>query len=176
MSRKKFFIADTHFGDENILLYENRPYKSVDDMDFDLIEKWNSVVADEDDVYIIGDFGAVGYECEILNKLNGKKFLIKGNHDIQTNDDYREYGFAEVYDHPIIIDGFWILSHEPLYVSENLPYANIFGHVHASPIVRAYSSHHFCVSVERINYSPISLDDIIKCVIDNKDNKQLNNE
>ncbi len=159
--KKKYFIADTHFGDGNILLFENRPFNDKNDMDLELISNWNNVVSIEDEVYIIGDFGAETYTRDILDKLNGVKYLIKGNHDIQTNDDYREAGFAEVYDKPIILDDFWILSHEPLYVSENMPYANIFGHVHASPIIKDYSSHHFCVSVERINYTPISLEDII---------------
>ena len=64
------------------------------------------------------------------------------------------------YTRPVIIDGFWILSHEPLYVNSNMPYANIFGHVHDSPIIKDFSNQHFCVSCERINYAPINFDDI----------------
>ncbi len=167
--KKIFFIADPHYGDERILKYENRPFQSVELMDADMIRRWNEVVSSEDTVYVLGDLGADGYEKDILSKLNGTKFLVKGNHDTKSNKEYRSFGFAEVYDHPIIIDGFWILSHEALYVNTNMPYANLFGHVHNSPIVKDYSNQHYCVSVERINYTPIDFD-IIKNLILNQDN------
>ena len=159
-----YFIADTHFSEENIMWYENRPFPDVTEMNDELLIRWNGVVNQDDEVYVLGDFGADGQEKSILNQLNGKKYLIKGNHDVKSNEYYREAGFEEVYDHPIIIRDFWILSHEPLYVNRNMPYANIFGHVHDSPIVKTYSEHHYCVSVERINYTPISLDDIISMI------------
>lgn len=88
------------------------------------------------------------------------EYLVKGNHDTKSNSEYRKFGFEEVYDHPIIIDGFWILSHDALYVNSNMPYANLFGHVHNSPIVKDYSNQHYCVSVERINYTPIEFNAI----------------
>ena len=157
---KTFFIADTHFGDERIRKYENRPFESVLEMDSALVDRWNSVVGFDDVVFVLGDFGALGYESEILARLNGKKMLVKGNHDTKTNEEYRCYGFAEVYDHPMILDNFWILSHDALYVNENMPYANLFGHVHNSPIFKDYSKQHFCVCVERIDYTPISFDKI----------------
>ena len=53
-----------------------------------------------------------------------------------------------------------ILSHDALYVNENMPYADLFGHVHNSPIIKDYSKKHYCVSVERINYSPIDFEEI----------------
>lgn len=162
-----FFIADTHFDDENIIIYENRPFDCVSDMNRGLISYWNDTVGADDEVYVLGDFGCDTKENlgKILSQLNGRKYLIKGNHDIYSNDVYRQCGFAEVYDKPIILDGFWILSHEPLYVSQHMPYANIFGHVHGSPIYKDFSAHHFCVSVEReqVDYRPVSFDKIKKC-------------
>ena len=103
-----------------------------------------------------------------LDALPGKKLLIKGNHDTKSNSSYRDFGFSEVYDHPIILDDFWILSHEALYVNTNMPYANLFGHVHASPIVKDFSSQHYCVSVERIDYTPIDFD-----VVKNRVNEKV---
>jgi calcineurin-like phosphoesterase family protein len=161
---KIYFIADTHFGDERILRYENRPFDNAEEMDRELIQRWNAKVNAEDTVYVLGDFGAVGYESDVLSKLNGKKYLVKGNHDTASNEEYRRYGFCEVYDRPVIIDGFWILSHDALYVNENMPYANLFGHVHGSPIFKDYSKQHYCVSVERIDYSPIDFDEIKKAI------------
>lgn len=156
-----YFTADTHFSDENIILYENRPFENAVKMDRELILKWNGIVSNNDTVYILGDFGAQGSESLLLSQLKGEKYLVKGNHDSNTNAYYREAGFKEVYDFPIITREFWILSHEPLYVNENMPYANIFGHVHNSPLYKTYSRHHYCVSVERTNYAPISFDEII---------------
>ena len=157
---KIFFRADTHFGDERILRYENRPFESVAEMDRELANRWNSVVGRDDVVYVLGDFGADGYEAEMLSRLNGEKILVKGNHDTRSSEEYRRLGFSEVYDHPVIVEGFWILSHDALYVNENMPYANLFGHVHNSPIIKDYSKHHFCVCVERIAYTPIAFESI----------------
>lgn len=159
-----YFIADTHFSERNIIEYENRPFEDVVKMDQELLSRWNSIVNEDDEVYVLGDFGADGHEASILNQLSGKKFLIKRNHDVKSNQYYRDAGFEEIYDHPIIIKKFWILSHEPLYVNRNMPYANLFGHVHNSPIIKTYSGQHYCVSVERINYTPISFENVIVAV------------
>ena len=161
---RTFFIADPHFGDDRIRRYENRPFQTAEEMDLEMIRNWNRVVTSLDAVYVLGDFGADGYEAEILSKLNGQKYLVKGNHDSKDNHFYRQAGFEEVYDHPIILDGFWILSHDALYVNTNMPYANLFGHVHNNPIIKDYSKQHFCVSVERIDYTPISFELIKKTV------------
>lgn len=156
-----YFVADTHFSDENILRYENRPFENVNEMNSIMIENWNKVVKDEDEVYVLGDFGAVKQETSVLKQLKGIKYLVKGNHDVKSNDYYRQAGFKEVYDYPIIIENFWILSHEPLYVNSNMPYANLFGHVHNSPIFKTYSNQHYCVSVERTGYMPVSFESIM---------------
>lgn len=161
---KIFFIADTHFGDDNIRRYENRPFQTAESMDQQMITRWNEAVEREDMIYVLGDFGASGWERRLLEQLNGIKFLVKGNHDLQTNSYYREAGFAEVYDKPVILESFWILSHEPLYVNANMPYANIFGHVHNSPLYRDFSARHYCVSVERIGYTPISFEKVAAAV------------
>lgn len=162
-----FFIADTHFSDASILRYENRPFENVAEMNRVLIENWNKLVKEEDGVYVLGDFGASGQESSVLSRLNGVKYLVKGNHDEYSNDYYREAGFEEVYDHPIIIENFWILSHDPLYVNSNMPYANLFGHVHNSPLFKTYSNQHYCVSAERIDYTPLSFESIAAKIKEN---------
>ncbi|MBQ2803763.1 MAG: metallophosphoesterase [Lachnospiraceae bacterium] len=159
-----YFIADTHFSEEGMLHYENRPFENTEEMDATIISNWNRLIKDEDCIYVLGDWGAEGHEAEILNKLKGRKYLVKGNHDVHPNEYYRKAGFAEVYDYPIILQEFWILSHEPLYVNRNMPYANIFGHVHNSPLFKDYSSQHFCVSLERIHYVPIAFEEIVRKV------------
>ena len=159
-----YFIADTHFSEENIMRYENRPFETMEAMNDAMISNWNGLVKDEDSVYVLGDFGAEGQEALVLSQLRGRKYLIKGNHDTHPNAYYREAGFEEVYDHPVILENFWILSHEPLYVNENMPYANLFGHVHNSPLFKDYSKQHFCVSLERLNYMPMAFEEIKKMI------------
>lgn len=167
-----YFVADTHFFDDTIRRYENRPFSNVQEMNEKVVHNWNNTVRIEDEVYVLGDLGNADADkmAEILNKLHGKKYLVKGNHDNHSNAFYREVGFEEVYDKPVILDGFWILSHEPLYVCENMPYANIFGHVHNSPLYKDYSKQHYCVSLERIQYVPISFEEIRQKVMQGEGN------
>ncbi len=78
-----YFIADTHFGHANILKYTDRPWTGVDEMDEDLIDRWNHAVDDDDTVYHLGDF-AMGRKANwqpIFDQLNGRKLIVPGNHD-----------------------------------------------------------------------------------------------
>ena len=159
---RQFFIADTHFGSDSIIRYENRPFDSTVEMDKALINNWNKTVDNGDTVFVLGDFCESGNEKRILSKLNGTKILIRGNHDDRTSSFYRKAGFEEVYDMPVLYNGFFMLSHQPRYINLNMPYVNIFGHVHNNPMYRDYSKQHFCVSVERINYTPISYSEILR--------------
>ncbi len=153
---KTFFIADLHFDDNNIMNYENRPFKSCEEMNEKIINNWNNTVFENDTVYILGDIG----NPEYINRLNGRKYLVKGNHDVYDNNYYRTHGFEEVYDLPVIYNDFWMLSHKPLYINKNMPYANIYGHIHNNPNFTSYSSHGYCVSVERIDYTPVDFEKI----------------
>lgn len=157
-----YFIADTHFDDDNIRRYENRPFKNVEEMNSALIESWNKTVTPDDTVYLLGDIGSDIY----VKELNGIKYLVKGNHDLRDNAYYRTLGFTEVYDLPVILENFFILSHEPLYVNRNMPYANIFGHIHNDPAYKTVSSRSFCVSAERIDYTPIALSSVKEAILE----------
>lgn len=80
---KIFYISDTHFGHAHIIRYDNRPFMNATEMEEAIIERWNEVVSDKDTVYILGDFSWYKEEqtLGILNRLSGKKVLVKGNHD-----------------------------------------------------------------------------------------------
>ena len=163
MTGKTYFIADTHFGDEAIIRYENRPFKTATDQEEFIVKEWNQMIHPEDTVYVLGDFGMSHSKEEVTRLcgvLNGKKILVMGNHDTNTPEWYRQCGFAEASPWPIIYKDFWILSHEPMYVNENMPYANIFGHVHSNPIYKGCSRQSFCVCVERTGYRPVSFNDV----------------
>lgn len=179
ISNRIFFIADTHFGHKNIIKYENRPFLDTLDMDKQLISKWNQKVKANDKVFVLGDFSFYNKAktSEICHKLNGRKTLIMGNHDTSSINYYRECGFEMVSVYPIILDHFWMLSHEPLYICENMPYANIFGHVHSNKIYSDFSNQSFCACVERIDYQPILFEEIkekmgIKIEKEEKENRE----
>lgn len=162
MNNKIYFIADTHFGHRNIIRYEDRPFTNIDEMDAVIIENWNKIVNPTDTIFVLGDFSMYDKEKtkEICNRLNGTKNLIMGNHDTKTPKYYEECGFDNVSKYPIIFNNFWMLSHEPLYVNDNMPYANIFGHVHSNKMYMNYTSQSFCVSIERLDYKPIEFSEI----------------
>ena len=80
---KILLTSDMHFGHRKPFIYEPRGYKTVEEMNEDLIVKWNTVVSDYDTVYVLGDLmlgdNDEGLKC--LNRLNGHKVVIYGNHD-----------------------------------------------------------------------------------------------
>ena len=162
-----FVIGDPHFFHKNIISYCNRPYANVDEMNEDLIRKWNSVVSNDDTIWINGDF-AFGNKTKaqsIVPRLNGKKNLVLGNHDRFSIKDYYDMGFNRVYDHPTIINEFIVISHQPLqWVKDGGVFLNIYAHVHTQEMYKDYTANSFCSSAERIGYTPIRLTDILsKC-------------
>lgn len=163
--KKVYLIADLHFGDLGIIRYENRPFASAEEMDERLIENWNNVVSDKDEVFVLGDFSShdASRDREILARLKGRKILIMGNHDRhRSSETWRELGFAECFEWPIVYKDFFLFSHEPMYLNANMPYANFFGHVHNNPMYTTVSKQSFCLSAERIDYRPISFEEAWK--------------
>ena len=161
----RWIIADPHFGHRNIIDYEKRPFRSVAEMDEAMIRNWNNVVSKNDKVFLLGDFAFANSEKTkwYIGRLNGLKMLVLGNHDRDRSVSWwLEAGFDEVCAYPIIVDEWYIFSHEPLYINQNMPYANIFGHVHSNPAYADCSSRSFCVSVERIGYAPIDFEEVKK--------------
>ena len=160
---KIFIIADTHLNHRRIIDYCNRPFESVEEMNKCIIENWNKTVGKYDIVYILGDFALCGKDgiIEIAQKLNGRKRLILGNHDGASVDTYKQV-FEYVYNHCIILDEFYILSHYPQFITPNGLYANIFVHIHTNPEFVDVSSRSFCACVERplVNYTPIEFERI----------------
>ena len=96
-----FFTSDHHFGHQNILEYllkkESRPFSCLEEMHEVMIERWNSVVRCNDIVYHLGDFCFGRKNISIGGRLNGKKKLIMGNHDIYPSVDYLNYFTDKLY-------------------------------------------------------------------------------
>lgn len=134
-----YYISDLHFGHKNVIRFDNRPFKDVDEMDAELIRLWNSKVSNDDNVYIIGDlcFRNGIQEQWYIRQLKGHKHLILGNHDIkiQSNDEAMSY-FESIDQIKIIKDAEKdiVLCHFPLasWPMENHSAWHIYGHVHGN--------------------------------------------
>ena len=129
-----FYIADTHFYDRKCLTYDNRPFLGVSDMNDTIIRNWNSVVSDNDTVYVIGDFsyGMGADMISVAQRLRGHKILVRGNHD---NDVNLKYAFEKIVDYheEINSDGHIVLCHYPILSFKNMQKGgtvHIYGHVH----------------------------------------------
>ena len=164
---KRYIIADTHFGHENIIKYENRPFSNAREMDQFLIESWNQIVKDDDIVYVLGDFTLSRNKDvirDLLVTLKGRKILVMGNHDTRKPSDYIECGFEIASKSPLMVEPGVILMHEPLDNRQLIvdEYIYFFGHVHMNHTLMDDYKNCMCVSIERIGYKPINLDKAIR--------------
>ncbi len=164
---KRFIIADTHFGHENIIKHESRPFANADEMNNRLIELWNSVVGKDDLIYVLGDLTLsrrMNVIKNLVNSLNGRKILIMVNHDTRKPRDYVECGFEVATRKPMMVQPGVILMREPFDDSSLIApnYLYFFEHVHRNKTLMDEYPNCMCVSVERINYRPIDLDECIR--------------
>jgi calcineurin-like phosphoesterase family protein len=138
-------------------------------MDETMIERWNAKVKPSDTVYHLGDVVINKKYLHLVSRLNGRKILIRGNHDIFKDDDYREVGFEQLHGVRVFVDKF-IFSHIPLHpdcVSERFK-VNVHGHLHANeitwtpkhPKLVQIDPRYLCVSVEHTNYEPLHFDEV----------------
>lgn len=135
--QKKFYIADWHYDHKNIIAFDNRPFLSVEQMNQELIRRWNNTVSAGDIVYVLGDmFWCKNSEAlPVLDQLNGQKFLIRGNHD-RCNDGTFIKKFVKVTEYLEVDDDGRkvVLCHYPMPCFKNHYYGwyHLYGHVHDS--------------------------------------------
>jgi calcineurin-like phosphoesterase family protein len=140
-------------------------------MDKVIIQNWRDTVGEHDIIWHLGDVALCKMKDKdtlsaLIHSLPGHKNLILGNHDHSDINRWREIGFAEIYPYPVIVDKWFILSHDYVFMNDKLPYCNIHGHIHDRTISgKCYVN----VSVEQIGYKPIDLDELMK-------NKMIENE
>ena len=129
-----------------------------------LIYNWNKAVSPQDIVFHLGDVGSHEFNDlkNIIHKLNGKKILIMGNHDMHLSiKQWMECGFDEVYNYPIIYSEFIVMQHiPPQYINSETPFYYIYGHVHGTEMYPTVSKNSACVSVERWDYAPVNMEDL----------------
>jgi len=177
-----FLVSDTHFGHIGVCKFTRsdgvtklRPWDSAEEMDEAMVRSWNETVRPSDKVYHLGDVVINRKSLKTMARLNGDKVLIRGNHDIFPDVEYREY-FRELRAYHVM-NGM-ILSHIPVH-SDSLGRfgVNIHGHTHANRVKKArgvdaetgtvlYSDEidprYHCVCVEQTNFRPILFEDVIK--------------
>ena len=177
-----YYIGDLHFNHKNIINLDSRPFNDIEEMEDILIKNWNSVVKSNDHVYILGDFcwGKVDKWGELLDKLNGLKYLIIGNHDdFKTVNKIRDK-FVGVYNYLEIKDQGYklVLCHYPI-ASWNGMYKgtiHLYAHVHNTSDNDLYKAHlksledtidpplqayNVGCMIDYMNYTPRTLEEII---------------
>ncbi len=176
-----WFTADTHFFHYAIIEYCNRPVpqylnrqEQVFEMNKRLVENWNEVVKDEDEVYHLGDFGFCGTAnaMSIFKQLKGKKYLIRGNHDhdlakklpwiwakdyynLRVHDSYeKDNGETQQFHRHIV------LCHYPILSWDGMAHGSwhLHGHCHGS----LYDSgvRRIDVGVDCNQYKPVSYEEL----------------
>jgi calcineurin-like phosphoesterase family protein len=178
-----FLVSDTHFGHAGVCRFTHpddpevklRPWSDPDEMDEEMIRRWNETVRPSDKVYHLGDVVINRKALRTLHRLNGDKVLIRGNHDIFRDEEYRTY-FRELRAYHVL-NGM-ILSHIPVHEASLGRFGvNIHGHLHASRVKRArgidaktgavlygteIDPRYHCVCVEATDFRPILLEDVVK--------------
>ena len=162
-----YFVSDLHFNHKNIIQYDKRPFETVEEMNQTMIHLWNGRVRDEDNVYILGDFGygLVGNIHSILYRLKGKKYLIRGNHDhvFLKKETFNRALFEWIEDIKKVSGGSdgCVLCHYPMvsWAGSHKGVIQLYGHTHTwlSPIPNSYNA---CAVVN--NYMPCTIPEIIR--------------
>lgn len=169
MSYNIFFASDYHFAhqkpyntftreDGRFLRYE---FANAEEADEAMIQRHNARVKAEDRVYMVGDIVFHKRELHKVGRMNGRKVLIKGNHDLLDIKEYLPY-FDDIRGvHQF--KGF-VITHIPIHPGSIARWGvNIHGHLHANKVLKddgSIDSRYFNVSVECINYTPVSLEEI----------------
>lgn len=179
-----YYTSDLHLGNSNIIGYENRPWKTVDEMDQGLIDRWNSRVKDKDKVYVLGDFCFKGASKAItfLEQLKGEIHLIRGNHDhFMGQLSFQEWSqwdsmamSAQRPSRRIINEGWYkhfedsgrevVLCHFPIMYWDGMDDRgsyHLYGHMHSRPNKQHTHPMTFNVGVDVNDYYPVTLDELL---------------
>lgn len=163
-----YFTSDLHLGHPAIIGMQNRPFGNVEEMNQVLLENYNSVVHKNDTVYILGDIShrlPVEKTNELIAKLNGKKILIKGNHDKKYDVDL----FEEICDFKVVaLNGIcFALMHYPMlsWPNANRGSIQLHGHIHSYADYnlqnRKDGIRRYDVGVDANGFKPVAVKDVI---------------
>ena len=172
-----FLVSDTHFGHAGVCKFtindgkdKLRPWDNAEEMDEAMVKAWNETVKPTDKVYHLGDVVINRKAMGIMRRLNGDKVLIRGNHDIFRDEEYREH-FRELRAYHVM-NGM-ILSHIPLHPESLGRFGvNIHGHTHSNRVMkdngyggRVIDPMYHCVCVEQTDFRPILFEEVINRIV-----------
>ena len=169
-----YFISDHHWGHKAVIWMSKRPFDDINQMNQVMIDRWNEVVGPDDEVYYLGDFmykmNPNDFVRRVLNNLNGKIYLIYGNHDKRNLKKYVDrmewiqpyHEMSYTYEEK---EYFFKLFHYPIYSWDGMWRGSIHLHGHTH-----YNTHDLYfetignkmnVNCEFLDYKPKSIVDII---------------
>jgi calcineurin-like phosphoesterase family protein len=170
-----FFTSDTHFDHRNLVEKFKRSdgsparkFNSVEEMNEYIIKQWNSVVRKNDNVWHLGDVSMNPKNLKILNRLNGRKKLVAGNHDNKNALLYLDY-FEDVVGVKVFKGHSFLCTHIPVHPC-NLEYrwkANVHGHMHSNKVLdkNKYPDNRYInVCGEHWDYKPVEISEIDKII------------
>lgn len=160
MSAATWVTSDTHFFHTNIIAHCQRPYVSMQEMNKDLIDRWNAKVRKGDNIIVVGDFAFGRHNDkikEVLDVLNGYKILVRGNHD-GSKSMMAKLGFNLVVNKLVLDDV--TFRHIPppwnnLDPNQKIVYGHVHNNVHTRPSRKCFNA---CVEVN--NYEPVNLNQL----------------
>jgi len=169
-SNRIWFTSDHHFGHKNIIKYSERPFDSVDEMNAEMIKRWNEKVGPDDHVYHLGDFALTspGKLRKIREQLHGKIFLITGNHESTALDCKDCFDWIKDYYELTVNDAdahrgkrFIVLFHYAMRVWNAGHHGtwHLYGHSHGN-LPDDESSRSFDVGVDCHNFYPLSYQEV----------------
>lgn len=168
---ENYFTSDLHLDHANIIKYANRPFSSAGEMNEAIIKNFNSKVKPNDNLYIIGDvlFAKPERALALIKRLNGHKFLIRGNHDKKMDKEVLNQfqwvkDLAEIYIQDKDAHGgkqMLVLCHYAMRVWNKSHHGtwHLYGHSHGS-LPDDPSSLSIDVGVDCHNFSPLSYQDV----------------
>ena len=175
----KFFVtSDQHFNHENIIKYCDRHFSSVEEMNEEMIKRWNTVVSKDDTVFVLGDFfmGRLTEIEDILSRLNGHIMLVEGNHDKDNRiTTMTLYGNVKNLGPLFIMDYRGInivMCHYPINfdlrdmvsrTSKKMVF--LYGHIHNLAPKGLDRGCFYHVGVDTNDFTPVNLDSIIDEVL-----------
>jgi len=174
-----YFTSDHHFGHSNIIKFCDRPFQTVEEMDRVLIERWNEKINPEDEVYHLGDFSLAKdpqVVSDILDQLNGTKYLIVGNHEGAALNWRKKFKWTKEYHELKVKDpdrknGVQriILFHYALRVWRGDYHGNwqLYGHSHGNLADEA-NRLAIDVGVDAHNFYPVSYEEVKSIMKDKK--------
>jgi calcineurin-like phosphoesterase family protein len=173
-----YFTSDTHFGHDNIIKFCHRPFKDVEEMNSELIRRWNEKVGPDDTIFHLGDFAFGGSDIwnNILKQLNGHKILIIGNHDIKNlREGYMQYFdyvgpqlLLNIEERSVYLNHYPFLCYGGSWGSPKNAVYQLFGHVHSGPTSSGLDTerlvslfkYQYDVGVDNNNFTPISWSEV----------------